>query len=144
MSVDRFFFTQLIQGKPDKDGKSTIDTVEDSVEFREIRRSRQFPDGSMLLVLKDGHEEARDFKRQTGKKETEVSRQRVYVQSEILIMPADGIRFRKITSTLNDMFEQKQLQQGDSVDSQGPATEGIGDALEPTMQIVGPDKFLNN
>lgn len=139
----RFYFKQL-QADKDKEGNPTVVVIEDSIGFDDIHRTRQYPDGTMIVLLKDGHEEARELKRIINKKgDEEVKRERVWVQTEVRLMPEDAVKLKEYTSFFgyNGEIQASSLRLA-------PLTEEkqqnkTSELPEPAMEQVGPDKFLN-
>lgn len=97
----QFYFKQLqITPSAEKGGKNNIVTVIDSIDPDYVFRTRTYKDGSMIILLKDGHEktEKRDFKTKNGV-DASVN-EKVWVQTEIMLDPKDALRFRMISEII--------------------------------------------
>lgn len=100
--MSRFYFKQFQVIQPaSKEEKPSIEEVEDSVNIDDVHRTRSYKDGSMLLLLKDGHEvdKLEPAAVNTSKNGVKsVVKVRVWVQSEIRLTPEDATRFRERTN----------------------------------------------
>lgn len=145
---NRFYFKQFQKQEAQKEGeKPTIVEIQDSVQFEDVLRTRQYPDGGMILVLKDGHEQVtlQKLKGQGGSGTKEV---RQYVQSEILIAPEDGARFRKYTEYSH--WDESSICCGDAkipktnAEDLGLATEGNDESfVKVNADIEAPAETSN-
>lgn len=96
---NRFYFRQFqIAEAPKKAGeKPTIEEVQDSIDLENINRTRQYKDGTMIILLKDGHEETKEVSIRNKAGEIVKRNERVWVHSEIRLEPSDATRFKIIT-----------------------------------------------
>lgn len=75
-----------------------IEEVEDAFEMNLVSRCRFYPDGGGTVLLSDGHEISKDIEKVINKKgDKQVHRERVWVQSEVRLLPDDAARFKKLT-----------------------------------------------
>lgn len=138
---NRFYFKQFQKQEAQKEGeKPTIIEVQDSVQFEDVLRTRQYPDGGMVLVLKDGHEQMtlQKLKGQAGSGTKEV---RQYVQSEILIAPEDGARFRKYTEYADWGDAKTPITNTENL---GLATEGNDESFVKVNADIGAPAETSN
>lgn len=69
-----------------------------SFPIKEVLRTIINNDGSMLIILKDGHEEAENVRVRNAKGKEEFKRERNWIHSEIYLLPKDAVRFVSFTA----------------------------------------------
>ena len=127
----QFFYTrkQVMPAPKDSDKEILIKECIDSFDVDEVLRTVENEDGSLLVALKDGHEESRPVGREPSKngKEGALIKARIWVQSQIELEGVDVARFREVskvfeyTGVLN--YEASPNKMPDAV-SKGEVIEG--------------------
>lgn len=104
---NQFFYTRKEVKPAPKESTEDVqfDTFIDSFNLDEVLRSVQATDGTLLVALKDGHEESRQTGYQpqtTTQKKAGVPgdpiKARIWVQSRIILEGEDIARFRNISN----------------------------------------------
>ena len=91
------FFYDRKEPRSPKDGDTEIQWVvfQDSFNPEKVVRSYEYEEGKIIVMLDDGHEEARDIPTKDEKGRPIQKRERQWVVSEIYLNEADTIRFRE-------------------------------------------------
>ena len=117
----QFFYTrkQVLPAPKDSDKEILIKECIDSFDIEEVLRTVENEDGSLLVALKDGHEESRPVGREPSKngKEGALIKARIWVQSQIELEGVDVARFRNVA---------KVFEYGESISgSKSPEGKGL-------------------
>lgn len=105
---DQFFYDHLEVRPKQGEEPAKLLQLRGSFSLDMVLRTIKGEDGRMMVIMKDGHEEARDFEERKGNK-TEIVRKRVWVQGEIVLTPKDAIRFEKAASCWEPEGESAQI-----------------------------------
>lgn len=124
-----FYYKQMQLSEPTEEDKKAgrqkhVDILVDCFNVTQVIRGRLFKDGSMLILLNDGHEEVFEvppYDTKTGVKKTHV-KERKFTQSEIGLSPEDATRFINFTSE-DRAFWNVPEQQVESKDKEEPSEE---------------------
>jgi len=100
-----FYFKQFQIGPPTKEDiaekrKNNIISVVDCIDPEYILRGRMYPDGSSIILLKDGHETTKAVEVQSKNGVKTTANQKIWVQTEINLNPEDTARLRNIMEIL--------------------------------------------
>lgn len=99
--MNQFYYTRKeISPAPKDSNKEVIEELFiDSFAVDSVLRTVQNRDGSLLVALKDGHEESRPVGREPAKngREGALIKARIWVQSQITLEGEDVVRFRNLT-----------------------------------------------
>lgn len=100
----QFFYShmQVIPAQGDKPAE--IQNLEGSFALEMVLRTMKMGDGRMIVILRDGHEQANTYKNTTKSGKTEDIRVREWVQSEIVLIPKDADRFRSMFESEGDDY----------------------------------------
>lgn len=99
----------------DKETKQPkIEEVEDFFEMNNVHRGRFYKDDTATILLNDGHEASKEVKKVINKKgDTQIHRERVWVQSEIRLLPDDAKRFKDATNFRGSIMSGAKLYTGE-------------------------------
>ncbi len=140
----QFYYRHIEVQAPDPDvpdSKPKIVEMEGSFDPEDIEVTMKLPDGRMVVILNNGHEEARDMPSLDPKGRKIVKRERVWVRSEIVLTPKDADRLRAFTTTemyekleyFKDAEESKEEEEGTKVHITSPFKEEALDDLRKTV-----------
>ena len=101
MTQNQFWYTRKEVAPASKDSAEDVKVIEylDSFNLEEVLRTVQNEDGTLLVALKDGHEESRQvgWEPAKGKSAPTPIKARIWVQSRITLEGADVARYRNIS-----------------------------------------------
>lgn len=144
MGIERFYFKQFQVQQPEKVGdKPTVIQVEDSLNFLDVNRTRSYLDGTMVVLLKDGHEVDQEVQvppqvdtTKNGVKKVVNIKRRVWVQSEIRLIPEDAKRFKEITDIMQFLPPRLNIA---ALNGQEEGEAEVQDTIESSGNGPGPN-----
>lgn len=126
--MSQFFYShmQVIPAQGEK--PATIENLEGSFSLDMVLRTMKMGDGRMIVILRDGHEHTNTYNKQGKSGKIEEVRVKEWVQSEIVLIPKDAERFRRMYSDDWEAgllpYENEPLEKPDIIsdDRQNPFT----------------------
>lgn len=131
----QFFYShmQVIPAKGEEAAK--IENLEGSFAMEMVLRSMKMGDGRMIVILKDGHEHTNTYKETAKSGKVQDVRVREWVQSEIVLIPKDALRYREACLLISNPIFAPDLQ----LDPQGVEDKESSPASEEVDQQVAVD-----
>lgn len=134
-----FYFKQFQTVPPaEVGGKPSIMAVEDFIDPDMILRGRTFPDGSSIVLLKDGHETVKAVPVLSKNGVQSKVNEKVWVQTELNLSAEDTARLKKLMDFDYDIMPKNDGKEEDYTENPGQQEM----LPEPEVQQIGPnDKY---
>lgn len=105
-----FFYSQFQVDPDKKQGEpGHITPVVDFFDPEMVGFGRLFPDGSMVVILKDGHHEEREIPDITKNGVQKTKKINQWVTREVRLLPQDALRLRAISEIRIEEAEAREL-----------------------------------